>query len=60
MVKKTAFLPSFDESFLNYGFNKVQWIENLRYLGYEFYVATNAFRGGRSPQSVAIARMRDK
>ena len=43
MGKKTAFLPSFDESFLNYGFNKVQWIENLRYLGYEFYVATNAF-----------------
>lgn len=43
MVKKTSFLPPFDESFFNYGFNKVQWIENLRYNGYEFYVAANAF-----------------
>ncbi len=43
MVKKTSFLPPFDESFFNYGFNKVQWVENLRYNGYEFYVAASAF-----------------
>ena len=29
--------------FINYGFNKVEWIENLRYLGYEFYVLNNGF-----------------
>lgn len=43
MVKKTSFLPSFYEDFFNYGLNKVQWIENLRYEGYEFYISNHAF-----------------
>ena len=43
MVKKTEHLPLFEEKFINYGYNKVEWIENLRYLGYEFYVLTQSF-----------------
>lgn len=43
MVRRTDVLPLFDERFINYGFNKVQWIENLRYLGYEFSVLSHAF-----------------
>lgn len=36
-------LQLFDETFVNYGFNKVQWIETLRYSGYEFYIVNDAF-----------------
>ena len=43
MVRRTEHLPLFDERFINYGFNKVQWIEHLRYLGYEFSVLSQAF-----------------
>lgn len=43
MVKLTDSLPRFDERFINYGLNKVEWIERLRYLGYEFHVLTNSF-----------------
>ena len=43
MVPLSSSLPFFDEIFINYGFNKVQWIENLRYFGYEFYVANQVF-----------------
>ena len=43
MVRRTEILPLFDERFINYGFNKVQWIENLRYLGFEFYVLGQSF-----------------
>ena len=40
MVRRSENLPPFDERFINYGFNKV---ETLRYLGYEFYVLSQAF-----------------
>ena len=43
MVRKTPELPLFDERFVDYGLNKVEWIETLRYLGYEFYVLSHAF-----------------
>ena len=43
MVRRTEQLPLFDERFINYGLNKVQWIENLRYLGFEFSVLSQAF-----------------
>lgn len=43
MVKKTKDLPLFDERFINYGFNKVEWIENLRYRGYEFHVLSQSY-----------------
>lgn len=43
MARNTPDLPLFDERFIDYGFNKVEWIETLRYLGYEFYVLSQAF-----------------
>ena len=43
MVKRTALLPPFDERFINYGRNKVLWIEHLRYRGFEFSILTNGF-----------------
>lgn len=43
MIKRSERIPLFNELFINYGFNKVEWIENLRYLGYEFYVLNNGF-----------------
>ena len=43
MVRRTETLPMLNENFINYGFNKVEWIENLRYLGYEFYILSQSF-----------------
>lgn len=43
MVRKTDILPLFDERFINYGFNKVQWIEHLRYLGFEYHILSQAY-----------------
>ena len=43
MVKRSPYLPLFNEDFYNYGFNKVQWIEHLRYSGFEFYLASKTF-----------------
>jgi glycosyltransferase-like protein LARGE len=43
MVKRTEILPLFDERFINYGLNKVQWIETLRYLGFEYYVLSQSY-----------------
>ena len=36
-------LPICKKSFLNYGYNKQQWIENLRYIGYKFGVVVQGF-----------------
>ena len=43
VVKKSAKLPHFDERFVNYGKNKVQWIIHLRLLGYQYYVLSHSF-----------------
>lgn len=43
MVKYSKDMLLFDERFVNYGCNKVQWINLLRLSGYEFYVLTKAF-----------------
>lgn len=43
LVHKTENLPLYDERFVGYGWNKVQWIEHLRYIGYRFYVFNNGF-----------------
>ena len=43
MVKRSSFLPKFDERFVNYGKDKISWIENLRYNGYLFAVITGSF-----------------
>ena len=33
----------FDERFVNYGYNKVQFFEHLRSAGYSFYILNNAY-----------------
>ena len=33
MLKRSATTPLFDERFVNYGYNKVQLVEHLRYQG---------------------------
>ncbi|KAK8792030.1 hypothetical protein WA158_005407 [Blastocystis sp. Blastoise] len=43
MVKRTESLPPFDERFINYGKDKISWIEHLRYSGYIFAVMKDAF-----------------
>ena len=43
VVKKSPLLPSFDERFVNYAYNKVQWLEHLRYRGYVFSILTDGF-----------------
>ncbi|KAK8809906.1 hypothetical protein WA158_000849 [Blastocystis sp. Blastoise] len=43
VLKKTNDLPLFNEEFINYGWNKIQWIEHLRYTGYNFSILSNAF-----------------
>ena len=36
IVRKSEYMLLFDERFINYGYNKQQWVENLRYVGYKF------------------------
>lgn len=36
-------MPMFDERFVNYGYNKVQYVEHLRSAGYSFYILNHAF-----------------
>lgn len=36
-------MPMFNEIFYNYGRNKVEWIEHLRYLGYKFAILVQGF-----------------
>lgn len=43
VVKRTASLPSFDTQFTDYGFNRQEWIQHLRYVGYEFKVLQDGF-----------------
>lgn len=43
MVRKWSGLPQFDERFINYGYNKIQWFEHLRYAGYEFSVLSHGY-----------------
>lgn len=33
----------FDERFVDYGCNKVQYVDHLRLLGYQFYILTQTF-----------------
>ena len=43
LVQKNNELPLYDERFVGYGWNKVQWIEHLRQVGYRFYVFNDGF-----------------
>ena len=33
----------FDERFINYGCNKVQFVDQLRLMGYDFYLLSTSF-----------------
>jgi len=43
VVPRLPTTPKFDERFLGYGKNKIQWIQHLRLIGFSFYVMPNAF-----------------
>ena len=43
MLQYSPSTPLFDESFVNYGYNKVQLVEHLRQSGYTFYILNHAF-----------------
>eukprot|EP00636_Phaeomonas_parva_P011607 CAMPEP_0118874748 /NCGR_PEP_ID=MMETSP1163-20130328/16075_1 /TAXON_ID=124430 /ORGANISM="Phaeomonas parva, Strain CCMP2877" /LENGTH=390 /DNA_ID=CAMNT_0006810171 /DNA_START=105 /DNA_END=1277 /DNA_ORIENTATION=+ len=43
IVRKTQYLPLFDERFTGYGKNKIQWILHLRYLGWAFTVLPDVY-----------------
>ena len=43
MVRRSLSLPLFDERFINYGYNKVQWVEHLRWIGYQFALIIQSF-----------------
>ena len=43
MVRYTPNTPLFVEEFIDYGFNKVQYFENLRQAGYSFFILNHAF-----------------
>ena len=43
MVRYTESTVLFDERFVDYGCNKVQYIDHLRNIGYQFYLLTQAF-----------------
>lgn len=43
IVRYTPSTLLFDERFVDYGCNKVQYIDHLRHMGYKFYIMTNAF-----------------
>ena len=43
MVRYTAETPLFVEEFVDYGYNKVEYFENLRQMGYVFFILNHAF-----------------
>ena len=43
MARRFEKTPLFDERFINYGHNKIQWIEHLRYAGFEFNVLSHSY-----------------
>ena len=43
ILKYTPSTPLFDERFVNYGLNKIQFIEHLRAADYRFYILNHAF-----------------
>ena len=43
ILRKSAKLPAFDERLVNYGYNKVQWLEHLRYVGYRYSILSNGY-----------------
>ena len=43
VLKYTPELPLFDERFVNYGYNKVEFFETLRQRGFQFYIFNHIF-----------------
>lgn len=43
MVRLSPVLPLFDDRFVNYGYNKVEYVENLRQAGFSFFILNQAF-----------------
>ena len=43
MVKRRDNITDYLEDLINYGFNKITYIENLRYRGYRFIIAGEMF-----------------
>ena len=43
ILKYTPFTPLFYEQFINYGYNKVQYVEHLRAANYNFFILNHAF-----------------
>ncbi|KNB43828.1 glycosyltransferase-like protein [Blastocystis sp. subtype 4] len=43
LLKRTESTPLYDDNFINYGYNKVQFIDELEYKGYIFKVLTVGF-----------------
>ena len=43
VLKKGKDTPLYDERFVNYGYNKMQHMRHLTYVGYSFSILTNAF-----------------
>lgn len=51
VVRKSPFLPSFDERFVNSPLSQAQWIEHLRYRGYSFSILMDGFAVAVPPSS---------
>ena len=43
IVAKTPELPRFTPSFIDYGYNRMEWVAHLRYAGYRFSVLSQAW-----------------
>ena len=43
LIRYTPSTPLFHEEFVDYGYNKVQYFENLRQMGYDFFILNHAF-----------------
>ncbi|KAK8823158.1 hypothetical protein WA538_002307, partial [Blastocystis sp. DL] len=43
IVAKTSQLPKFNPSFVDYGYNRVEWVSHLRLSGYRFSVLSHAW-----------------
>ena len=43
LVRYTSETPLFVEEFIDYGYNKVEYFENLRQGGYQFYILNHVF-----------------
>ena len=43
LLKRSPSTPVFDERFVDYGYNKIQLVEHLRHVGYDFLVLMTSY-----------------